>query len=124
MPNHKPRILVIDDEQAVIEAVRLKLIGFEFELISAGDGSEGLHKAHAEKPDLIILDIMLPKIDGYRLCRMLKFDEKYKKIPVIVLTAKSEDSDMEQAKKMGADAFLTKPFNGEDLKQTIQSLLR
>ncbi|PIS31362.1 two-component system response regulator [Candidatus Saganbacteria bacterium CG08_land_8_20_14_0_20_45_16] len=105
------------------EAIKLRLEANQFEVITAADGSEGLSKARTEKPNLIILDIMLPKLDGFRLCRMLKFDENYKNIPVIILTAKTQKTDINRGKEMGAEAYITKPFKSEELLAEINELL-
>jgi DNA-binding response OmpR family regulator len=83
-----------------------------------------LDKARKENPDLIILDLMLPKIDGYKVCRMLKFDEKYKNIPVIIFTARAQEEDKKLGQDVGADAYLTKPFEPQALLGKIQELLQ
>ena len=77
-----------------------------------------------KKPDLIILDLMLPKMDGYKICRMLKFDEKYKKIPIIMFTARAQDKDKKLGQEVGADAYITKPFDSKDLLDKISALLK
>ena len=82
----KKRILVVDDEVELVKAIQIRLEQADYEVIVAYDGQEALEKARKEKPDLIVLDLMLPKIDGYKVCRMLKFDDKYKQIPIIMLT--------------------------------------
>lgn len=119
----KKRILVVDDEPDLVEMVKMRLEAFGYEVSVAGDGQEGLDKARAQKPDLIILDIMLPKIDGYKVCRMLKFDEKYKKIPVIMFTARAHDDDKETGRQVGAEAYITKPFEPAVLLAKIEELL-
>ena len=95
-----------------------------FEVLAAYDGQEGLDKARKEKPDLIILDLMLPKIDGFKVCRMLKFDEKYKKIPIILFTVRAQESDKQTAAEVCADAYITKPFEPQVLLDKIAELLR
>ncbi len=120
-PKHK--ILIIEDEKDIIVALRLRLEANGYEVIAASDGAEGLNKARAEKPSLIILDIMLPKLDGYKIARMLKFDEKFSKIPIIMLTAKVQQSDIQRGKEAGADAYVTKPFKAEELLAQIKQLL-
>ena len=86
-----------------------------YEVITAVDGAEALEKARSEKPDLILLDVMLPKLDGYRVCRLLKFDQKYKAIPIIMLTAKTEEQAMATGIRTGANQYLTKPIEPERL---------
>lgn len=121
--NDKKRILLVEDEKDMAYAVTLQLEAKGYEVITASDGREGLDKARAKKPDLIILDLMLPKIDGYKVCRMLKFDNKYKTIPIILFTARAQDSDKKIGKEVGADAYITKPFEPSALLDKIRELL-
>ncbi|MBU1112369.1 MAG: response regulator [Candidatus Omnitrophica bacterium] len=118
----KKRILVVDDEQALAELVKMRLETNGYEVLSAFDGQEALDKARKEKPDLIILDLMLPKIDGYKVCRMLKFDEKYKKIPIILFTARAQESDKKMGQDVGADSYIVKPFEPKALLAKIKEL--
>ena len=120
----KKKILLVDDEKDMVYAVKLQLEAHRFEVLTAHDGQEGLDKARREKPDLIILDLMLPKIDGYKVCRMLKFDEKYRKIPIIIFTARIQKSDEKLGFEVGADAYLTKPFEPKMLLDKIKQLLK
>ena len=117
------RILIVEDEESLIYAISLRLKAAGFEVIAAYDGQQGLDKARAEKPDLIMLDIMLPKLDGYKVCRMLKFDEKYKSIPIIILTVKGEYEDKQLGFEVGADAYITKPFDHDVLMAKINELI-
>jgi len=122
--SEKPwRILVIEDDKDMSSAIKMRLEANHFEVLTAEDGFEGLAKARSEKPDLIILDIMLPKIDGFNVCRMLKFDEKYKNLIIIILSAKVQQSDIEKGKEVGADAYITKPFKAEELLAKINEML-
>lgn len=123
MNNRKTRILLIEDDLDMAEAIRLRLEANDFEIIVAHDGMEGLNKARTENPDLIILDVMLPKLDGFNLCRMLKFDEKHKSILIIILSAKVQKTDIERGKEVGADAYITKPFKAEELLAKIKELI-
>jgi DNA-binding response OmpR family regulator len=120
----KKRILVVDDEADLIEMVALRLQANDYEVLTAIDGQEGLDKARQEKPDLIILDLMLPKMDGYKVCRMLKFDEKFKQIPIILFTARAQEADLKLGEEVGADAYLTKPFEPEILLAKIKELIK
>ena len=120
----KKRILIVDDEEDVLNLLKFRLEANSYEVLIASDGQEGLNKARNEKPDLVILDLMLPKIDGYKVCRMLKFDESYKNIPIIIFTAKDQKKDEDLGKEMGADAYVTKPFEPEMLLEKIRVLLR
>lgn len=119
----KKRILVVDDEKDMVYAVTLQLEAAGYEVISAVDGKDGLEKARKEKPDLIILDLMLPGIDGYKICRMLKFDEKYKKIPIILFTARAQEADKKLGMEVGADAYITKLFEPKVLLEKIKELI-
>ena len=118
------KILIVDDEVQLVEMVKMRLEASGYEIIFAHDGQEGLDKAKKEKPDLMILDLMLPKIDGYKVCRMLKFDEKYKQIPIILFSARAQDEDKQMGKEVGADAYITKPFDPQALLGKIKELLK
>jgi len=107
----------------MIYAVQMQLEAGNFKVLTARDGQEGLDQARKEKPDLIILDLMLPRIDGYKVCRMLKFDEKYKDIPIIMYTARAQEADEKLGFEVGADAYLTKPFDPKKLLAKIKELL-
>jgi len=120
----KKRILIVDDEEDILKVLRFRLEANNYEVLSASDGQEGLNKARSEKPDLIILDLMLPKLDGYKVCRMLKFDESYKAIPIIIFTARAQKSDEELGMEMGADAYIAKPFEPAILLGKMKELLR
>ena len=118
------KILLVEDEKVLIETVTLRLKANGYEVISASDGFEGLEKAKKEKPDLIILDLMLPKMDGYKVCGLLKADTRYNKIPIIMFTARAQESDKKMGKEVGADAYITKPFEPQALLEKIHQLLK
>lgn len=118
------KILIIDDDPHIVKLLQSRLAVNKYETIVAMDGQEGLEKTHKEKPDLILLDLMLPKLSGYKLCRMLKFDEKYKQIPIVIFTARAQESDEKLGFEVGADAYLTKPFKAEVLLKKIRELLK
>lgn len=120
----KKRILLVEDEKDLVYAVTLQLEASNYEVIPAYDGKEALDKARKVKPDLIILDLMLPKIDGYKVCRMLKFDQKYRKIPIIMFTARAQESDKKLGEEVGADAYITKPFEPQVLLKKIKEFLK
>jgi len=117
---NRPRILVVDDEPDLITVLRHGLEAEGFEVISAGDGEEGLRRAREDRPALIVLDLMLPKLDGYKVCRALKFDERYKATPILILSARSGEQDRRLALDMGADAFVTKPYEMRELVANIR----
>ncbi len=120
---NKKRILIVDDERDIVETIQFMLESEGFECLLAYDGEDALLKARTENPDLILLDIMLPKINGYQVCRLLKSDEEYKHLPIIMLTAKVQESDKFWGKESGADDYVTKPFEMEKLIQKIQGYL-
>ena len=121
--NGAKKILVVEDDlvtQRVLSA-RLEINGYE--VITAQDGEEGLKKARKENPDLVMLDLMMPKMTGYEVCRMLKFDDKYKNIPIIVLSALDQQDEREKAIKAGADAVFIKPFDLDLLLVKIRGFI-
>jgi DNA-binding response OmpR family regulator len=116
-------VLIVEDEPDMQRAIKLRLESVGFKVETASDGLEGLQKVKKLEPDLILLDIMLPKMDGFKVCNMIKFDKKYKSIPIIMLSAKSAQKDFYTAKTVGADAYLTKPFTTGELLKKIKELL-
>ena len=117
------RILVVEDEVDFSKALRAVLEGHGFEVHTAATGKEGLFLAKSIMPDLIILDVMLPEIDGYKVCRLLKFDERYSKIPIIMLTARAQEEDKNLGQQTGADAYLVKGQKPEVLIEQIKAIL-
>ena len=120
----KKRILIIEDEHDLVELIMLRLEANGYEAMAAYDGEEGLRAAKEEKPDLIVLDVMMPKMNGFDVCRKLKDDEKFKRIPILMLTVKFQPNDIKFAKELGADEYLTKPFEPEILLNKIRELLK
>jgi DNA-binding response OmpR family regulator len=118
------KILIADDSPTVMKLVSGFLEGAGYEVISASDGQEGLEKARTEHPDLIILDVMMPKMGGFEVCRMLKFDSNFKNTPIIMLSEKQEDVDKLTGTKVGADDYIPKPFKSQELLDKIQDLLQ
>ena len=118
------RLLIVDDEKDFVDMLAERLEAKGFDVIESFDGKEGLEKARSEEPDLIILDIIMPEMSGYDVCRKLKLDDKLKKTPIVMLTAKFEPNDINFGKEMGADAYLTKPLELDLLLQKINALLR
>jgi DNA-binding response OmpR family regulator len=119
----KKRILVVDDEMDLIKAVEIRLAHAGYEVIMAHDGQEGLEKAKKEMPDLIVLDVMLPKMEGHKVCGLLKADTRYNRIPIILFSAKSQESDIALGREAGADAYIVKPFDSKKLLATIDGLI-
>jgi DNA-binding response OmpR family regulator len=117
------KILIVDDEVDLVETIRFPLEGEGFKVLASYDGEDALNQARKENPDLILLDIMLPKLNGYKVCRLLKFDERYRHIPIVMLTAKTQEKDRTLGKETGADEYLTKPFDLEELLAKVKSYL-
>ncbi len=125
MTEAKPkRILVVDDESDVTDLVayHLKSKGFQVETVNDPNGSIGAARSFV--PDLVILDVMMPDLNGIQICRMLRADPKLKKVPVIFLTAKAEENDRIQGLEMGADDYICKPFSTKELVLRVQSIIR
>lgn len=124
MSETRPRILIVDDEPDLLSVLHFGLEIEGFEVIDASDGEQALSMARDQKPDLIVLDLMLPRIDGYKVCRALKFDERYRRIPIFILSARSGETDRKLAFDLGADAFVTKPYDMKDLVGRIRERLK
>lgn len=118
------KILVIDDEEDILELVDFNLSRNGFQVLSASDGEEALEVAKSDTPDLIILDLMLPGIDGLEVCRLLKRDDKTAHIPIVMLTAKGEEADVVTGLELGADDYVTKPFSPKVLVARVRAVLR
>lgn len=117
------RILLVDDEPSIIKMVGKRLEVEGFTVLLAMDGQEALAKAQAESPDLIILDLMLPKLNGYEVCSRLKQDPASRRIPVVLFTAKAYEKDEQLGMSCGADAYIRKPFQAQELMERIRTLL-
>jgi len=120
----QPRILIIEDERGLVQTLSWYFSREGYETMVAHDGQEGLRKAQAQLPDLVLLDIMLPNMDGLTVCRELRGGEKTRDVPIIMITAKSEESDQVTGYAMGADDYVTKPFNNKVLLAKVKALLR
>jgi DNA-binding response OmpR family regulator len=119
----RPRILLVDDELPILKVVgkRLEIEGFAVSV--AMDGQEAVRKAQLERPDLILLDLMLPKMNGFEVCTLLKDDHATQRIPIVILSAKTQEEDERRALACGADAYFKKPFNAPALMEGIRKLL-
>jgi two-component system alkaline phosphatase synthesis response regulator PhoP len=113
----------VDDEIYIVHILDFSLGMEGYEVITALDGEQALEKARAEKPDLIVLDIMMPKLDGYETCKMLKAEAGTKDIPVILLSAKGRNVDQKIGFEVGADDYITKPFSPRKLVERINAIL-
>ena len=117
------RILVIEDQTKVSAVVQRRLESAGYEVITALDGPEGLGKARSGKPDLIVLDLILPGISGYQVCTLLKKDDACKQIPVLILTARAQEQDIKEGMRVGAEAYMTKPYKSGALLAKVAELL-
>jgi two-component system phosphate regulon response regulator PhoB len=120
----KATVLVIDDEPDLIELVRYNLDKEGFDVVASSDGESGLEIARRRTPDLIVLDLMMPGMDGLSVCRALRGDERTSRIPLIMLTARAAETDRVVGLEMGADDYVTKPFSPRELVARIRSILR
>ena len=118
------KILIVDDEQDIVESLKFVLETSDYICYCAYNGEDGLRMAKEIMPDLIILDVMMPKINGYKISRLLKFDSKYKNIPILMLTARSQEEDKLIGEETGADEYITKPFDLEAVLQKVNQYLQ
>jgi len=124
MSNGQEKILVVDDNKPNVELLQAHLESAGYNVVTAYGGEEALEKAESEEPDMILLDIMMPRISGYEVCRRLKADPKSRVIPIVMVTALNELEDVEKGVDVGADDFLMKPINKLELIARVKSMLR
>lgn len=117
------KILVVDDSPTALKLVTKALAQTGHQILTAGDGEEAIHKAATEHPDLMVLDVVMPHKNGYQVCRQLKTNAQTKDIKIILLTSKDQQSDRFWGMKQGADAYLTKPCNDDELLATVAKFL-
>lgn len=120
----KKTILVVDDEEDILELVKYNLTREGYQILCAATGEEAIAKAKRKQPDLILLDLMLPGMDGLEVCKLLKKDSKTEHIPIIMLTAKTEEADIVSGLEVGADDYITKPFSPKVLTARVRTMLR
>ena len=118
------KVLIVDDNPQILELLEAYLEPLQLRVRLAADGEAALAAVEREEPDLILLDIMMPRRSGFEVCRILKDDPRYRDIPVIMITALNEVGDMERARECGGDDFLTKPVNKIELLARVQNLLK
>ena len=123
MTENKKSVLLVDDEPDLLESLAIRFKASGYNVLTAVDGLDALQKARTLSPDLIILDLMLPKMDGYKVARLLKFDNRYSHIPILILSARGQDLDKEMGKNAGADDYMVKPFDSVDLISRVKRLL-
>lgn len=117
------KILIVDDEIHIVNILKFNLKKAGFDIITASNGEEALKILETEKPDVILCDVMMPKVTGFEVCQKVKADEKLKKIPFILLTAKGQEIDKDIGLKYGADFYLTKPFSPKNIVDKITEIL-
>ena len=115
------KVLVVEDDPTLLEVLQYNLDKEGYEVLTAADGSAGLEAARSNKPDLVILDVMLPKVDGYEVCRILRREMT---VPILILTAKTEETDRVVGLEVGADDYVTKPFSMRELMARVRAMLR
>lgn len=118
------KILAVDDEKHIVRLVQVNLERHGYTVITAYDGKDALEKVHSEHPDLIVLDVMMPYMDGFEVLQNLKKDQNTRDIPVIMLTAKAQDADVFKGWQSGADCYLTKPFNPMELIMFVKRIFK
>lgn len=122
MPESK-KILIVDDEQDIVETLKFILEAQGYTCFCAYNGEDGLNRAKEIMPDLIILDVMMPKINGYKISRLLKYDNKYKNIPIIMVTARSQEQDKLIGEETGVNEYISKPFELEEILAIVKKYL-
>jgi DNA-binding response OmpR family regulator len=120
----RPRVILIEDEKDIVELVRYNFRKEGFDVASFASGREGLEELHRNPPDLVLLDIMLPDVDGFEICKRLRAEEKLRSLPVIFLTAKGEELDRILGLELGADDYVVKPFSPRELVARVKAVLR
>jgi two-component system phosphate regulon response regulator PhoB/two-component system alkaline phosphatase synthesis response regulator PhoP len=116
--------LVVDDEPAIVDLVRQLLLRRGYEVVTACDGDAALQTIYDARPDLVVLDLMLPKLSGWEVCRRVKEDEEIRSTPILMLTARREDRDLVEGLELGADDYVKKPFSAAELSARIATILR
>ena len=117
------KILIVDDEPNLVKILESRLKSNGYEVISAFDGQQGLDRVRQDKPDLVILDLMLPQLHGYEVCKQLRADTVHKDIPIVMLTASGKAGDIQEGLNLGANAYIAKPFKPEALLGIIKALI-
>ena len=117
------KILIVDDEQDIVESLKFVLEASDYTCYCAYNGEDGLKLAKEIMPDSIILDVMMPKINGYKISRLLKYDSKYKNIPILMVTARSQEEDKLIGEETGVDEYITKPFDLDEVVRKVDQYL-
>ena len=117
------KILIADDEKDILEVMAKKIKASGYKVITAHDGEAAWEKIQKEDPDVILLDLTMPKMDGFNVCRILKYDKKFQDTPIIMLTARDQDIDKKSGGDVRADAYLTKPYDSKELMNKIKEFI-
>lgn len=123
MTKKRKKILIVDDEIELVEMLKYRLELNNYDVITAADGNKALELVKIEVPDIIILDLLIPELDGYKVCAVLKNNDLYKNIPIVILSALAKGRDKKLGAEVGADAYITKPFESEYFLKKIEELL-
>lgn len=123
MQERRPLVLVADDDPDILSLVRLRLERSGYDVVSAGDGEQALERARTRAPDLALLGVMMPKLDGYEVTARLRQEEATRHLPVILLTARVQESDIARGVEAGADDYVKKPFSTHELRDRVQAVL-
>lgn len=118
------KILVAEDERDIRDLIAFSLRNAGHEVITTADGESALEQVYAQRPDLVLLDVRMPRLDGYQVCRRIKQDRSLRNIPVAFLSAKGQDAEVEQGLQAGAEAYIIKPFSLEELLSRVEQLLQ
>lgn len=124
MAKRKKKILVVDDQKHIVRLVQITLEKAGYEVVTAYDGVEALEKVEQEAPDMLVLDVMMPRMDGFEVLKKLQADAKTRDIPVIMLTAKAQDADIFRGWSSGVSSYLTKPFNPRELLTFVERIFQ
>jgi DNA-binding response OmpR family regulator len=119
----QPIVLAADDDEDILELVAFRLERSGYTVVRARDGEEAVELARQAKPDLAVLDVMMPKLDGFEVTRRLRADEATRRMPIILLTARAQDADLQRGFEAGADDYVRKPFSPQELQMRVQSIL-
>lgn len=122
-PNGKPLVLVADDDPDILALVTFRLERAGYAVVGANDGEQALQLALEQPPDLVVLDVMMPKLDGYEVTTRLRQNERTRRIPIILLTARVQEADIARGFEVGADDYVKKPFSPQELGARVQAIL-
>lgn len=119
---HAKKILIVEDEESLLKLESILLSSKGYSVVGVMDGKSALEEVETNRPDLVVLDIMLPEMDGFEVCRRIKDNPETRDIPVVMLTAKKSNADVERGKQSGAEAYITKPFKSAKVIEVIEGL--